>query len=125
VFDLHTTYGPPHQIRLRPDGAVDTLVTVAADAAWTSLYIRIGGYEKVISWLKGLGNPPPIIEELERRIEALVVQAPVEDRPGGSSNHRLDPPHSGVTALAQSRKRRATGRAGQAERYPESERRCT
>ena len=31
-------------------------------------------------------------------------------------NHRLDPPHSGVTALAQSRKRRATGRAGQAER---------
>ena len=35
---------------------------------------------------------------------------------GASSNHRLDPPHSGVTALAQSRKRRATGRAGQAER---------
>ena len=31
-------------------------------------------------------------------------------------NHRLDPPHSGVTALAQNRKRRATGRAGQAER---------
>ena len=35
---------------------------------------------------------------------------------GPLPNHRLDPPHSGVTALAQSRKRRATGRAGQAER---------
>ena len=33
------------------------------------------------------------------------------------ANHRLDAPHSGVTALAQGRKRRATGRAGQAERY--------
>ncbi len=32
-------------------------------------------------------------------------------------NHRLDPAHSGVTALAQGRTRRATGRAGQAERY--------
>ena len=112
VFDLHTTYGPPNQIRLRPDGAVDTLGTAAEDAAWTSLRIRIDRYEKVISWLKGLGNPPPIIEELERRIEALVAQAPIEDRPGGSSNQRLDAPHSGVTALAQGRKHRATGRAG-------------
>ena len=32
------------------------------------------------------------------------------------ANHRLDAAHSGVTALAQSRKRRATGRARQAER---------
>ena len=31
-------------------------------------------------------------------------------------NHRLDAPHSGVTALAQGRKRRATGRARQAYR---------
>jgi hypothetical protein len=36
---------------------------------------------------------------------------------GPSPNHRLDPAPSGVTALAQGRKRRATGRAGQAERY--------
>jgi len=35
---------------------------------------------------------------------------------GLNPNHRLDPPHLGVTALAQSRKRRATGRAGQAGR---------
>ncbi len=33
------------------------------------------------------------------------------------ANQRLDAPHSGVTALAQSRKRRATGRARQARRY--------
>ena len=32
-------------------------------------------------------------------------------------NPRLDAPHSGVTARAQGGKRRATGRAGQAERY--------
>ncbi len=31
-------------------------------------------------------------------------------------NHRLDAPHSGVTPLAQGRKRRATGRARQAQR---------
>jgi len=37
------------------------------------------------------------------------------------SNQRLDAAHSGVTALAQSRKRRATGRAGQAERYTADE----
>jgi hypothetical protein len=32
-------------------------------------------------------------------------------------NPRLDAPHFGVTALAQSRKCRATGRARQAYRY--------
>ena len=37
-------------------------------------------------------------------------------RIGPTSNYRLDPSHSGVTALAQGRKRRATGRARQAER---------
>ena len=36
---------------------------------------------------------------------------------GRASNPRLDPPHSGVTALAQGGKRRATGRAGQAQRW--------
>ena len=35
---------------------------------------------------------------------------------GWSPNHRLDAAHSGVTALAQGRKRRATGRACQAQR---------
>jgi hypothetical protein len=113
VFDLNSAYGPPLKIRLREDGVVDTLVTVVADASWSSLRIRIDGYEKSISWLKGFGNPPPVIEELEQRIEALEAEA---SGSGGSSNHRLDPPHSGVTALAQGRKRRATGRAGQAER---------
>jgi hypothetical protein len=34
-----------------------------------------------------------------------------------SANQRLDATHSGVTALAQGRKRRATGRARQAQRY--------
>jgi hypothetical protein len=38
-------------------------------------------------------------------------------RGGTAANQRLDAPHSGVTALAQSRKRRATGRARQAQRY--------
>jgi hypothetical protein len=33
-----------------------------------------------------------------------------------SHNQRLDATHSGVTALAQGRKRRATGRARQARR---------
>ena len=43
----------------------------------------------------------------------------------GLANHRLDPPLCGVTALAQSRKRRATGRAGQAERYANRKVACT
>src|SRR5262245_21778487 len=37
------------------------------------------------------------------------------------ANPRLDAAHSGVTALAQSRKRRATWRARQAQRYAGSE----
>ena len=37
-------------------------------------------------------------------------------------NPRLNPPLSGVTALAQSRKRRATGRARQARRYTDMSR---
>jgi len=34
-----------------------------------------------------------------------------------TANQRLDAPHSGATALAQSRKRGAAGRARQARRY--------
>ena len=37
-------------------------------------------------------------------------------RGGPSSNMRVSPPHSAVTALAQIRKRRAAGRAGYAQR---------
>ena len=39
-----------------------------------------------------------------------------ESSQGQLPNRRLDATHSGVTALAQGRKRRATGRARQAER---------
>ena len=41
---------------------------------------------------------------------------------GGRSNQRLDAAHSGVTALAQGRKRRATGRARQAQRSANAKR---
>src|SRR5262245_9392330 len=73
VFALNDRYGPPNTVRLNPDGRVETLGHGVADAVWMRVTIRIGGYEKSIGWMKGLGVPPPVLDELEHRIEAATV----------------------------------------------------
>lgn len=68
-FDLQPSYGPPNSVRLRSDGTVETLTTVVADAAWSRITVRIGQYAKSVGYLKGHGNPPPVVAEVETRIQ--------------------------------------------------------
>ena len=116
LFDLPTTYGPPNTVRLRPDGIVETSSTAVADAAWSSVTVTIGGYRKSVAYLKGHGNVPAVVVELERRIKELAMIGSRSDVRGGrSSNYALDLPVRPVTVLASART--APGRpAGQRDR---------
>jgi hypothetical protein len=67
-FDLQSSYGPPSKVRLGPNGRVDTLETIVADASWSTITVRIGSYTKSVGYMKGVGDLPPVLTDLERRI---------------------------------------------------------
>ena len=89
-FELQSNYGPVNEVRLRADGMVETLTTVVADATGTQVAVRIRGYKKSVSYLKGHGNPPPVVAELERRLNELAtIGKRAHARGGRSSNYSM------------------------------------
>jgi len=100
-FDLQSSYGPPNWVRLLPDGMVETMTTVVADATGPQVTVRIGGYKKSVGYLKGHGNPPPVVVELERRLNELATIGKRTDVRGGrSSNYGMNATVRPVTPLA-------------------------
>jgi len=100
-FDLQSSYGVPNHIRLRPDGTIDTLATVVSHSVPSRVLVRIGKFQKAVSYVKGHGHPPTVVAEVERRIEELAAAGMRTDQGGGrSSNYWLKPTAYRVTALA-------------------------
>jgi len=69
-------YGPPNQLRLRPDGTIDVMATIIADGGWRTIKVTIGSYSKAASYGDPGDDAPAVLRELARRFRELPIPIP-------------------------------------------------
>jgi len=72
-FDLKSSYGPPKWPRLNSKGEIEVNFMVVADGGGRAITLRIGSFAKTVVYGDS-SNPPPILIEIARAIDAMRSQ---------------------------------------------------